>query len=85
MENQSYKYCIIVLFMINIVSLYFLWKGMVFSNLIILLIGSFLFGSVYSVGTVGISLLTRYYFGNENYTHAYSIIAFLTMLEVQVH
>lgn len=42
------------------------------------MIAAFLFGSVYSVGAVGIPLLTRYYFKAENYSYAYSKIGFLT-------
>lgn len=35
---------------------------------------AFLYGTVYSVGAVGISLLTRTLFGAENYASAYSLI-----------
>ncbi len=45
-----------------------------------LLIAAFLFGSVYSVGAVGIPLLTRYFFGNEHYAQAYSVIGFFTSI-----
>lgn len=44
----------------------------------LLYIGSFVFGSIYSVGAVGIPMLTRYFFGNTNYAKNYSIIGFLT-------
>lgn len=37
-----------------------------------------MFGSIYSVGAVGIPVLTRYFFGNENYARTYSFIGFLT-------
>ena len=37
-----------------------------------------MFGSIYSVGAVGIPMLTRYFFGNENYAKTYSVIGFLT-------
>lgn len=43
-----------------------------------LLIGSFLFGSVYSVGAVGFALLTKHFFGVENYSTVYPIISFAT-------
>lgn len=43
---------------------------------IALLIGSFLFGSVYSVGAVGFALLTKHFFGVENYSTVYPIISF---------
>ncbi|NLC96344.1 MAG: MFS transporter [Erysipelotrichaceae bacterium] len=41
-----------------------------------LLIGSILFGSCYSVGAVGVSLLTSYYFGQENYQKIFPIVSF---------
>lgn len=44
----------------------------------LLYIGSLMFGSIYSVGAVGIPMLTRYFFGNENYARTYSVIGFLT-------
>ena len=44
----------------------------------VLLIGSFLFGSVYSVGAVGFALLTKHFFGVENYSTVYPIISFAT-------
>lgn len=45
-----------------------------------LLAAAFLFGSVYSVGAVGIPLITRYFFGNEHYASAYSVIGFFTSI-----
>lgn len=44
----------------------------------VLLIGAFLFGSVYSVGAVGFALLTKHFFGVENYSNVYPIISFAT-------
>ena len=41
---------------------------------------AFFYGSVYSVGAVGIPLLTRRLFGAENYASAYSIITIFTSL-----
>ena len=41
-----------------------------------LLIGSFLFGSIYSVGAVGIPLLTKHFFGMDNYSKVFPIISF---------
>ena len=43
-----------------------------------LIIGSFLFGFVYSVGAVGIPLLTKYLFGIDNYARIFPIISFLS-------
>ena len=34
--------------------------------------------NIYSVGAVGIPMLTHYFFGNENYARTYSFIGFLT-------
>lgn len=45
---------------------------------LILYIAAFLYGSVYSVGAVGFSLLSRRFFGPENYSKAYSVIGLLT-------
>ena len=71
------KACLIMI-IANIVSLLMFILGMNSLHLPILMIAAFLFGSVYSVGAVGIPLLTRYYFKAENYSYAYSKIGFLT-------
>lgn len=36
--------------------------------------GAFLFGTVYGMTTVGIAILTRYFYGEENYAAAFSIV-----------
>ena len=41
---------------------------------------AFFYGTVYSVGAVGIPLLTRKLFGSENYTSAYSVITVFTSI-----
>ena len=71
------KACVIMI-LVNITSLFFLYNGMITCNSLILLLSSFAFGSIYSVGAVGIPILTRYFFGIENYSYCYSIIGFLT-------
>lgn len=38
----------------------------------VLMFAAFLFGAVYSVGAVGVPLVTRYIFGTENYAYLYS-------------
>ena len=43
-----------------------------------ILAASFLYGSVYSVGAVGIPLLTRAVFGAENYASAYAVMTLCT-------
>lgn len=45
---------------------------------IVLLVGAFLFGSIYSVGAVGLPLLTKYFFGANNYSRVFPIISFLS-------
>lgn len=41
-----------------------------------LIIGAVLFGSCYSLGAVAIPLLTRYFFGNDNYSKVFPKISF---------
>lgn len=41
-----------------------------------LLLGAFLFGASYSIGAVGIPLLTKYFFKEENYTTVFPVITF---------
>jgi MFS family permease len=41
-----------------------------------ILLGSFMFGAGYSVGTVGLSLMVSEFFGSENYSKIYPPIAF---------
>ena len=53
-------------------------NGIISIDITLLLIGSFVFGTIYSVGAVGIPLLTKYFFGQQNYSQTYSIIGFLT-------
>lgn len=62
----------------NILSLFLLYAGMMRSDALLMFGASLIFGSIYSVGAVGIPLLTRWFFGAENYQKAYSVIGFLT-------
>ncbi len=57
----------------NAASLLLLWYASTQSYAVILYIASFCYGSVYSVGGVGIPILCRYLFGVENYPKAYAI------------
>lgn len=50
------------------------------SSKLILLVGAFLFGSIYSVGAVGLPLLTKYLFGTDNYSKSFPIISFVSNL-----
>lgn len=45
---------------------------------LILIIAAFLFGSAYAVGAVGFALLTKHFFGSDNYTTVFPIISFAT-------
>lgn len=69
---------VIILILTNCVSLILSFIGVTHQETALLYIGSFMFGSIYSVGAVGIPMLTRYFFGNENYAKTYSVIGFLT-------
>ena len=62
----------------NCFSLGLLFLGVIHQEIMLLYIGSFMFGSIYSVGAVGIPMLTHYFFGNENYARTYSFVGFLT-------
>lgn len=45
-------------------------------NTPMLLLGAFLFGASYSIGAVGIPLLTKHFFKQENYTTVFPVITF---------
>lgn len=68
----------IIMIAINVVSiiLLLLWP----TNTGVLLFSGFLFGSVYSVAAVGTALLTKQFFGNDNYIHVYPVVSFATGL-----
>ena len=44
----------------------------------LMLIGSFLFGTVFSLASLGLSILTRYLYGNEQYNSVYSKVTLFT-------
>ena len=69
---------VIIMILTNCISLVLLFIGVIRQETTLLYISSFMFGSIYSVGAVGIPTLTRYFFGNENYAKTYSVIGFLT-------
>ena len=50
------------------------------ANPVLLYGAAFLYGAVYAVGAVGIPLLTRRLFGQENYASAYSVITIFTSI-----
>ena len=41
-----------------------------------LLLGAFLFGASYSIGAVGIPLLTKHFFSQEHYNQVFPVITF---------
>ena len=43
-----------------------------------LLAGGFLYGTIFSLGSLGLSILTRYLYGNEQYNQVYSKITMMT-------
>lgn len=45
-----------------------------------LILGAFCFGSCYSIGAVGLPLLTKYFFKTENYDKAFPVISFASNL-----
>ena len=57
---------VIIMILANCFSLGLLFLGVIHQEI------------MYSVGAVGIPMLTRYFFGNENYARTYSFIGFLT-------
>ena len=69
---------VIIMILANCFSLGLLFLGVIHQEIMLLYIGSFMFGSIYSVGAVGIPMLTHYFFGNENYARTYSFVGFLT-------
>ncbi|MEE8808159.1 MAG: MFS transporter [Lactimicrobium sp.] len=66
-----------IMILINIASLFILTAGMKLASFPLSAIGAFLFGSVYSVGAVGISLLTRQLFPPTAYSILYPKFAFM--------
>ena len=69
---------VVIMILTNCFSLILLFVGVLQQQVLLLTIGSFIFGSIYSVGAVGIPMLTRYFFGSENYGQTYAVIGFLT-------
>lgn len=45
---------------------------------IMLIVGSFLYGSIFSLGALGMSFITRYIYGNEEYNRAFAKITMMT-------
>ncbi len=62
---------------LNALALFLIAFGGKISSKPLLLFASFLYGSVYAVGAVGLSLLVKQFFGIENYAAVFSKISFL--------
>lgn len=45
-----------------------------------ILVGAFFFGSIYSIGAVGLPVLTKHFFGIDNYSKVFPIISFVSNL-----
>ena len=65
----------VFMIIVNILSVIFL---LTVSNVSILITASFLFGTIYALPAVGITLMTREFFGIENFNKIYPIISFST-------
>ena len=73
------KACISMI-VLNIISLVLIIIGGQMNMVLLQMVGAFLFGSIYSVGAVGIALLTKHFFGTENFSSCFSIIGFVQSL-----
>ena len=60
--------CMLLISCVGLVIIF--WTGA--DAALTLMLASFLYGAVYSVGAVGVPLVTRYIFGTENYAYLYS-------------
>ncbi len=67
----------LVMITTNTISLLMIYLGANSQNSLLMLTGGFLFGSVYAVGAVGIALLCREIFGQENIGKVFPKISFL--------
>lgn len=71
------KACVLMTLM-NILALAVIFVGGETGSMFMLLAGSVAFGSVYSVAAVGLSLLTRHFFGAENYASVFPFVTFVS-------
>lgn len=51
-----------------------------FTNVNALIVGAALFGSIFSIGAVGIALLTKEFFGTKRYSKVYPMVSFMTSI-----
>jgi MFS family permease len=67
----------ILMIVLNIVSLALIYLGARSGSAWMLMVGAVTYGSVYSVAAVGIALLTKQFFGQDNYAQAFPVISFI--------
>jgi MFS family permease len=67
----------ILMIVLNIVSLALIYLGARTGSAWMLMVGAVTYGSVYSVAAVGIALLTKQFFGQDNYAQAFPVISFI--------
>ena len=70
---------VLVITLAGLVMIFFV-KGAV----VPLIIGGFLYGTVFSLGALGMSLLTRYIYGNEQYNQVYALVNLMTNISTSV-
>jgi MFS family permease len=63
----------IFMIVLNIISIVLLLSV---SNVSVLILSSFLFGTIYSLPAVGVTLMTREFFGIKNFAKVYPVISF---------
>ncbi len=71
------KACVIMT-VLNIVSLGVIYFGGANSSVFLLMTGAVAFGSVYAVAAVGLSLLTRHFFGTQEYGRVFPYVTFVS-------
>lgn len=54
------------------------------SSALALLLGGYLYGTIFPLGSLGISVLTRYVYGNEQYNQAFSRVTVMTSISSAV-
>ncbi len=72
----AFPACILMI-LTNILSLYLFFWGAIAHSHFMLIIGAFLFGSIYAVSAVGVAILARETFGLDRYQTVYPKISFL--------
>lgn len=73
------KACVIMT-AINIISLGVIYMGGLQMSIVLLMAGAVAFGSCYAVAAVGLSLLTRHFFGSDEYGRVFPYITFVSNL-----